>query len=408
MASGAGRHHSVSYAARQLRLPTSTVMAPVAPAKRPKLAVSEPPGRGDDPELDKVTDFFTAPGNTTATFARIIRTALDEVIATSRTGRWNLDQCNDQEKAYVGVNLENIVRAEFDFNSGAAGMDFAVDGVDVDCKWSRNFNGWQIPKEAVGHICLLVYGDDLDQQMAVGLLRIADELLVGGNRDLKRTIQSPGGVTRIRWLVERGQHLPENFLMSLRREDRDAILQEAGGDARARELFVRCEGMILQRHTLESVGQQVDEGRRFRGETRAALRQVGFEVLNGHWLKHRERARALGGPVPQNSSEWVCLRTDGSSLARRAAIEPLRRAEAVAYRQVLRAELRAAADDRREARKAKKVAELEALIAQDEAATSRALVAADRAASQAVRSDRAPGDQGSAACPAQPAGEGRA
>jgi hypothetical protein len=314
-----------------------------------------------DPELDRVFGFFAAPG-VERTMGLLIRQATDEVIATARTRRWNLDQCNDQEKAYLGVNVENVVRGAYDLPEGRSRMDFDVAGVDVDAKWSRNFGGWQIPNEAVGHICLLLYGDDLTGEMAVGLLRIREEILVGGNRDQKRTIQSPGGIGEIRWLVPPGSRLPENFLMSLRKEDRDAILAPRGGDARARELFVRCEGLVIHRHTIESIGQQLDEARRFRGETRARLLAEGFEVLNGHWKQQRDRAMELGGVQLDGSTQWVCLRTDGSTPARRAALEPIRLAEAAAFRRRFKAELAAE-------RKARKLAR-DAAKAEAEAATS--------------------------------------
>ncbi|HEX2040849.1 MAG TPA: NaeI family type II restriction endonuclease [Acidimicrobiales bacterium] len=278
-----------------------------------------PPARGEDVELDLVTDWFSnsfadMPGR----FGAAIRKALDELIDTPRTGRWSIEQCNKQEKAYVGVKVEHVIREQFGLPHGVR-ADFAVAGVDVDCKWSNEVGCWQIPIEAVGNLCLLVWANDHTSEMAVGVLRTVEELLVGGNRDRKRTIQRPAGVRRIRWLVPRGPGLPENFLLHLDPDYRAAILAHRGGDARARELFIRCEGVVIRRHTIESVGRQVDEGRRFRGETRAALLADGFEVLNGHWRAQQQRAKELGGPVPRDSTEWVCLRSDGSTPARLAA-----------------------------------------------------------------------------------------
>ncbi|KQX47308.1 MULTISPECIES: NaeI family type II restriction endonuclease [unclassified Streptomyces] len=307
-----------------------------------------------DRGIDVAFDFFSP--DVSRRMGAIIRKATDEVIATPRTRRWTLDQCNDQEKGYLGVNIENIVRGEYQLDEGSAGMDFDVRGVDVDCKWSRNFGGWQIPPEAVGHICLLVHGDDVTGEMAVGLIRIRDEILVGGNRDGKRTIQSPGGMSEILWLVQPGTPIPENFLMSLRKEDRDAILAPRGGDARALELFKRCEGMIIHRHTIESIGQQVDEARRFRGETRQRLLEEGFEVLNGHWKANRERALELGGLELSNGSQWACLRTDGSSPARQAALSPARQAESRAYRKTFSEQITAERRAKKRARKAAKAA----------------------------------------------------
>src|SRR4051812_12893617 len=59
----------------------------------------------EDPELAQVEQWFSRQGNLVARFGWAIRTALDEVIDTARTARWSIDQCNDQEKAYVGVKV---------------------------------------------------------------------------------------------------------------------------------------------------------------------------------------------------------------------------------------------------------------------------------------------------------------
>jgi hypothetical protein len=307
-----------------------------------------------DPELDRVYDFFLP--DVSERMGAIIRKGTNEVIATARTRRWTLDQCNDQEKAYLGVNIENIVRGDYDLHEGKAGMDFDIEGIDVDCKWSRRFGGWQIPPEAIGHICLLVYGDDIVGNMAVGLLRIRDSILVGGNRDAKRTLKSPEGINEVRWLVERDTAIPENFLMSLRKQDRDSILAPRGGNARARQLFKRCEGMIIYRHTIESIGQQVDEARRFRGETRQKLYEEGFEVLNGHWKKHRERAKKLGCHDLTDKTQWVCLRTDGSTPRRRAALDLVRIVEAREFRKVFSRQIALERKAKKQARDAFKAA----------------------------------------------------
>lgn len=224
------------------------------------------------------------------------------------------------------MKVEHVIRETFGLPQGLR-ADYAVDGIDLDCKWSNELGKWQIPIEAVGALCLLVWGDDGSSEMAVGLLRPTSEFLVGGNRDGKRTIQRPRGMSRIRWLVPAGPGLPENFLLHMDADDRAAILSHRSGDARARELFIRCEGVVIHRHTIESIGQQIDESRRFRGETRAALQVEGFEVLNGHWKAQRQRARELGGPVPTSSREWVCLRSDGSTPAR-LGVKPSGRADA--------------------------------------------------------------------------------
>ncbi|GAA2693900.1 NaeI family type II restriction endonuclease [Actinoplanes palleronii] len=349
-----------------------------------------------DSDLDTAYQYFNGKS---AEFGPAIRQALDEVIASGRTRRWNLDQCNNQEKAYVGVNIENVLRQKFNLPEGRQGMDFDIDGIDVDCKWSRTYGGWQIPHEAVGHICLLVHGDDLTKKMAVGLIRITESVLVSGrNRDLKRAIQRPQGLSEARWIVGMGEgRLPENFLMSISKSDREAILAPRGGNARARELFMRCEGLVIHRRVIEAIGQQVDDARRFRGEVKAQLAREGFEVLNGRALKDRARSKELGGPVINHHTQWVALRTDGSTPNRRAVLDPIRHQEAEAFRREMIAEMKSIRNRRALERKAAELTLVEALAEADvvEREVKAAVAAAETAAVSGVqRASVAPGAAG--------------
>jgi hypothetical protein len=274
------------------------------------------PEPGVDLELDQVTAWFVARDDMTEQFGLAIRNALDELIDTARTRRVSFEECDQLEQRYMGFKLEHVIRGQFELEHGKR-MDYSVDGIDVDCKWSKNFKEWTIPREAVGHICLVVWGNDDTRGFAVGLIRIREDILVGGNQDKKRTIQSPGGISEIRWLVPTTKSLPENFLLHLPEADRRAILGHRGGDERLMELFKRCEGIILTRHTIHSVGQQVDAARRARA-ARPRLNALGLELLNGHWKKHKALAKKLGGPVPKTAEEWVVLRSDGSTPRRMA------------------------------------------------------------------------------------------
>src|SRR3954471_17277440 len=108
------------------------------------------PKRGEDPELDRVTDWFEALDNYRQRLGMCIRTALDEVIDTPRTRRWDLRQCGKQEMAYVGVKVEHVIREEFDLTPAEPKRpDYCIDGVYVDCKWSKEWCGWSIPQEAI-------------------------------------------------------------------------------------------------------------------------------------------------------------------------------------------------------------------------------------------------------------------
>ncbi len=256
-----------------------------------------------------MTAWFSARNDFADEFGLAIRTAFDEIMDCPRTGRWSFEQCHTLEKNYMGFKLEHVIRRQFDLGPiRKKKMDYHIDGVDVDCKWTKKFGSWQIPREAVGHICLLVWAHDATHEFAVGLIRIREEILVGGNQDKKKTIQSPGGRSEIRWIVPRTPSLPKNFLESLPASDRDAILGHGGGDERLTELFIRCVGQIIKRHTIESVGQQKDALRRARA-VRPRLLPHGLGLFNGHFNDQKERAKQLGGPVPVDSEEWVCLRT---------------------------------------------------------------------------------------------------
>lgn len=246
-------------------------------------------------------------GNLVEILGACIRTALDEIIDTARTGRWELEQCGDQEKAYLGVKIENVVRGRFELAPARRkAPDYEIAGIDVDCKWTKNMWQWSIPTEAEGIICLLLHADDAKSTFCAGLLRIQSDLLnPGANKDQKRTIRKDAR-GEIEWLCRPGSPLPNNFLLHMDSTDRDAILAHRGGDARLCELFRRHPGVLIKRHTIESLSQQVDATRRARA-TREVLGPEGFEVLNGHWKADKARALELGGPALHDSTDWVCL-----------------------------------------------------------------------------------------------------
>jgi hypothetical protein len=291
--------------------------------------------RGDaqsDEALDAVEAWWREQPRYAERLGWCVRTSIDEVIDTARTGRYSIDQLNSQEKAYIGTKVETVIRGEFDLAyPGPKGKDYLVAGYEVDCKWSIHWGGWEIPTEQRGHLCLLVHANDNKHDLAVGLMRTLPEYInPGKNKDSKSSIKAAARDAHARWLIPRGPDLPTNFLLHLPRADRTAILQtHRGGVDRAFELYRRCEGVIISRHVMESVGQQRDEARRFRGGAggvRDLLDHHGFEVLNGTWIADRERAAALGGPVPR-TGESVCLHRDGKSAERArtrgtAAVDP--------------------------------------------------------------------------------------
>lgn len=98
------------------------------------------------------------------------------------------------------------------------------------------------------------------------------------------------------------------------------------------QLFQRCHGRVISRHTIESIGQQLDPTRRKR-DAAASLEAIGYEVLCGYLDKEKERIRQLGFEGPMLSrSEYICLKSDGTTFDDYEAREERRRIEATAFR----------------------------------------------------------------------------
>ena len=178
-----------------------TLFEPDEPVEEPFAGLPDPSA---DEELNTVLAWFENQDSLVQMFGEAIRESIDAIVDTPNTGRWSLEQCDRVEKTYLGFKIENVIRGLWNFPPGTHGMDYSIEGIDVDCKWSKNFGGWQIPMEAVNHLCLLVWADDGTSELAVGLIRTHDEILVGGNQDKKRNIQSPNG--RARHPLDRGAH----------------------------------------------------------------------------------------------------------------------------------------------------------------------------------------------------------
>jgi hypothetical protein len=102
-----------------------------------------------------------------------------------------------------------------------------VCGFDVDAKFSLD-GKWMIPREAMGHLCLLMAANDQKSVFTVGLLRIREEILTqGGNQDQKRSI-SAAGRAAIKWLFNPGQ-LRNNLLLGLDDATRNALANVSAG-----------------------------------------------------------------------------------------------------------------------------------------------------------------------------------
>ena len=87
-----------------------------------------------------------------AKIARVLRRTYDMLLDGQHTGRYRWDQLSKTEKTHFGTLVEINLQRAFGFADGKA-MDFAIRGVDVDCKFSQNPGDWMIPPEAAGQLC---------------------------------------------------------------------------------------------------------------------------------------------------------------------------------------------------------------------------------------------------------------
>ncbi|MFJ9676624.1 NaeI family type II restriction endonuclease [Streptomyces sp. NPDC101194] len=245
-----------------------------------------------------------------ARFSRVLRDTIDQLLNGEATGRYDWSTLFKTEKTHAGTLVEINLQREFEFADGID-MDYRIEGIDVDCKFSQNFGSWMIPPEAEGHLCLLVWADDYQSRWSAGLLRIKPEWLNGGtNRDMKFTIKAQHR-SKITWLWK-DEALPENVLLHLDPATRARILipGKQKGQARVRELFRSVHGKRIGRGVVRTAAQQLDYMARVRegdkGRARPALRPQGIIIL-GDYKSHQAVAHALGGPVPREG-EFVAHR----------------------------------------------------------------------------------------------------
>lgn len=251
-----------------------------------------------DLELDLVEQWFRSQKNLQERLISTIRQSLDEVIDGPRTGRFIYAQCEKTEKTYLGTKVEILLRSEFGLDHGEV-MDYRVDGIEVDCKYTGSSGGWNIPREAVGHICLLVRANDTRGLVSAGLIRCTEEILnKGQNQDGKRTI-SAASREYIRWLCEDAP-LPVNQLYLWSEDDIARIRTKPSGQQRLNELFRLKQGEIIERSTIATIAQAKDDPMkrvRANGGARTALQPEGIIIL-GHQKTHPSLCEQLGLPVP--------------------------------------------------------------------------------------------------------------
>lgn len=278
-------------------------------------------------DLKHLAEWFERQPHARDRFRWVLRDSLDELLDGRRTGRWCYQHLSKTEKTYLGTAVEVNLTKEFEIPNGQH-LDWQVSGTDIDCKFSKDLGGWEIPMEMylceahgdrsgdADHPALLVWMSDDESEWAAGLIRVTDQILRtrldtdtgqivrAYNRDNKRRL-AEAAAGRIYWMwggIQRD--LPTNRLLHLPTTTRDRILSDRSGQKRVNELFRELQGELLGRHTVLTVGQQEDAPKRAR-DARIALRNDGIAIL-GHEKSHRAIAKGLGLPEPVKG-EWVSV-----------------------------------------------------------------------------------------------------
>ena len=271
------------------------------------------PADDPDTELDTVEAELYRLDPTGEQVAVVLRDTLDQLYDGQRTGRWRYDQLHKTEKTYMGTLVEINLHRQFGFGDGDA-TDYRIADIEVDCKYSMTYGGWELPPEAIDHLCLVITANDETSNWFAGLIRVRGEYLRGKpNRDSKRQL-STAGRARVRQLWSRHGHLAENLFLHMDPRIRERVFSAKGqrgrqhGQARTNELFRSVQRRIIRRAEVATVAQQDDFMKRARGNggARTALRSEGILVL-GHQDNDPLVASALGLPVPRKG-EFVSAR----------------------------------------------------------------------------------------------------
>ena len=263
-------------------------------------------------------------------FRWVLRDSLDELLDGERTGRWCYQHLGKTEKTHLGTAIEINLTKEFEIPAGLD-IDWHVAGHDLDCKFSKDIGGWEIPMEMylcpdhgelsgkADHPALLLWMNDDKGLWAAGLVRVTDDILrwkVGSdgvrrrayNRDNKRTIAA-GHLDQIYWLWSGVQEdLPANTLLGIDERTRRSILDPTlSGQGRVSRMFRELEGTYITRSVVLTVGQQDDAPKRARDARKDRVnRSMGLIIL-GHQNASPVIAERFDLPAPEKG-EWVPVR----------------------------------------------------------------------------------------------------
>ncbi|MFE6332688.1 NaeI family type II restriction endonuclease [Streptomyces sp. NPDC057798] len=272
----------------------------------------------EDAEILVVRQRLLALDPTGERFAGVLRRTIDQLLDGEHTGRFDWNDLHKTEKTHAGTLVEINLAREFAFESGVD-LDYLIEGIEVDCKFSQKLYGWMIPPEALDEICLVVWADDHQTQWKAGLLRASRAKLTTsgnitkkGNRDGKFRLTKTH-YSLVSWLWETSP-LEQNLLLHLDKETQTAILsagagsKRSPGQAKVCELFCRVQERRINRTVIRTLARQKDYMKRVRynGGAREKLRHKGI-LICGDYPNHQAVAAQLGLPVP-GAGENVSIR----------------------------------------------------------------------------------------------------
>lgn len=237
-----------------------------------------------DPAFDAVVAALLAEPNLTARVGDSLRLAFDEVIDGQRTGRYKVEQLEKTEKTYIGTKVEIVLRDLLELERGKV-LDNLIQGHEVDTKFTLG-SDWMIPREAIGHLCILIKGEDNSGLFSLGVLRMTPSVLRKGKNQDKKGSVSAAGKKNIHWIVN-NQQFAENLLLKLPSAQRIAIMTPKSGRQRILALFRNVRRKIIPRSVIPQVAQQRDSLKRAR-EAKGILANQGIQVLCSTYVADRQ------------------------------------------------------------------------------------------------------------------------
>jgi len=272
----------------------------------------------EDPSISIISSYIRQLDPSGQRFATVLRRTIDQLLDGENTGRFDWNSLHKTEKTHAGTLVEINLQRQFRFADGKD-MDFLIESIEVDCKFSQKIYGWMIPPEALDEICLVVWADDHQGLWSAGLMRAdreklttSDTVTKKGNRDGKFRLTKENH-SLVHWLWDR-EPLPENLLLHIDPAVRQAIFSAGSssrrqpGQAKVNQLFRSVQKRPISRAVVRTVAQQKDYMRRVRynGGARKYLRDEGILIF-GHYPIHQAAAKQLNIPVPQEG-EFVSAR----------------------------------------------------------------------------------------------------